>query len=174
VTWLSLDAEDNDPVRFWTYISASVRQIDPGLASGALTLLQSPQVAPFTSILTSLINDIASYPDSFSTVLEDYHEIEARQIHEALAFLLAHSPPNFHLVISTRADPPLPVTRLRAREQLTELRANDLRFTADEAAAFLSQVMGLDLSGRNWLLEAHGGWVAACGSPLSRCSREDI
>jgi LuxR family maltose regulon positive regulatory protein len=137
VTWLSLDEGDNDPTRFWAYVIAALQQIHPDLGAGALALLQSAQAPPIPSILTTLINDIATFPDRFSTVLDDYHLIDFQPIHEALTFLIDHLPANIHLVITTRVDPPLPLARLRARAKMTELRANDLRFTADEAAAFL-------------------------------------
>jgi LuxR family maltose regulon positive regulatory protein len=177
VTWLSLDEGDNDPTRFWAYLIASVQQIHPDLGAGALALLQSAQAPPITSILTALINDITVFPDTFSTVLDDYHLIDFQPIHEALTFLIDHLPANMHLVLTTRVDPPLPLARLRARAKLTELRANDLRFTADEAAAFLDQAMGLSLSGDEVAaLETRTeGWIAGLQiAALSMQSRDDI
>jgi LuxR family maltose regulon positive regulatory protein len=177
VTWLSLDEGDNAPTRFWAYVIASLQQIHPDLGYGALALLQSSQAPPITAILTALINDIAAFPDRFSTVLEDYHVIESQPIHEALAFLIDHLPENYHLVITTRVDPPLPLARLRARDQLAEFRANDLRFTADETAAFLTQAMGLSLSAEEAAaLETRTeGWIAGLQiAALSMQGRDDI
>ena len=177
VTWLSLDEGDNAPTRFWTYMIASVQQIHPDLGFGALTRLQSPQAPPITAILTALINDIAAFPDTFITVLDDYHVIDSQSIHEALAFLVDHMPENYHLVITTRVDPPLPLARLRARDQLAEFRANDLRFTADETAAFLTGAMGLSLSAEETAaLETRTeGWIAGLQiAALSMQGRDDI
>lgn len=177
VTWLSLDEGDNDPTRFWTYMLASLRQIDPGLGQGALALLQSPQAPPITAILTALINDIAAFPDKFATVLDDYHVVDSQPIDTALTFLIDHLPENFHLVITTRVDPALPLARLRARDQLAEFRANDLRFTADESAAFLTQAMGLSLSAQEvYALETRTeGWIAGLQlAALSMQGRDDL
>ena len=127
-----------------------------------LGALQSPQPPPSESILTTLLNDIAAVPDHFVLVLDDYHVIDANPIDHALTFLVEHLPPQMHLVIATREDPPLPLARLRARGQLTELRAADLRFTPAEAAEFLTQVMGLNLSAEDIAaLETRTeGWIA--------------
>jgi LuxR family maltose regulon positive regulatory protein len=177
VTWLALDEGDNDPTKFWTYMIASLQKLRSDLGAGALSLLQSPQAPPITSILTSLINDLSAFPEAFAIVLDDYHVIDFEPIHEALAFLLAHLPANMHLVLTTRVDPPLPLARLRGRDRLTELRVNDLRFSAEEAAAFLRNVMGLDLSGEEVAaLEARTeGWIAGLQiAALSMQDREDI
>jgi LuxR family maltose regulon positive regulatory protein len=125
-------------------------------------MLQSPQPPPVTAVLTSLINEIAVLPHRIILILDDYHLIDAPPIHDALSFLLENQPPHFHLVIATREDPPLPLSRLRGRGHLTELRAADLRFTSSEAAEFLNQVMGLDLSAENIALleERTEGWIA--------------
>jgi len=162
VAWLSLDESDNDPTRFLTYFIAALQTIDANLAIGALSSLQSPQPPPTEVVLTSLINDIAAIPDGIVLVLDDYHLIEARPIHDALTFLLRRLPPQMHLVIATREDPDLPLARLRAQGQLTELRAADLRFTSSEAAEFLNQVMGMDLSTEDIAaLETRTeGWIA--------------
>jgi LuxR family maltose regulon positive regulatory protein len=135
VTWLSLDEGDNDSTRFWTYFITSLQQLNHAVGDTALTLLQSPQTPPVISILTALINDITAFPDVFSAVLDDYHVIESQTIHKALTFLIDHLPDNMNLVITTRIDPDFPLARLRARDMLAELRANDLRFTVQEAAA---------------------------------------
>ena len=145
VTWLSIDEDDNDPIRFWVYVIAALQKLRANLGEGTLALLQSPQPPPITLILSTLINEISSFPENFSIVLDDYHMIRAQSIHEALTFLLDHLPPQMHMIITTRADPPLPIARLRARDQLTELRSHDLRFTSEEAAMFL-EVMGLKLA----------------------------
>ncbi len=145
VAWLSLDEADNDPTRFLTYLVAALQRVAPKVGAGVLALLQSQQPPPPATILTALLNDIAAIPDKFMLVLDDYHLIENRAIDQALTFLLDHLPPQMHLVIATRADPDLPLARLRARDQLTEVRAADLRFTAAEAATFFNQVMKLAL-----------------------------
>ena len=152
VAWLSLDEGDSDPHRFLTYLIAALQTITPVIGKGASAVLQSPQPPPIETILTAVINDILPLSGSFIMVLDDYHVIESKpvdasnSIDEALAFLVEHAPPQLHLVIATREDPHLPLARLRARGQLTELRAADLRFTPAEATEFLNQVMGLDLS----------------------------
>jgi LuxR family maltose regulon positive regulatory protein len=146
IAWLSLDESDNDPTRFLSYSIAALRTIQADIAKGALSALQSPQAPPTEAVLTSLINEMAGIPHRILLVLDDYHLIEAQPIHDTLTFLLEHLPPQMHLVIATRDDPHLPLARLRARGQLTELRAADLRFTSSEAAEFLNQVMGLGLS----------------------------
>ena len=177
VTWLSLDDGDNDPTRFWAYFIRSLQGLRADLGEGAFSLLQSPQALPITSILTNLINDITAFPDTFSIVLDDYHVIDSQFIHEALAFLIEYQPANMHLTITTRVDPFLPLARLRARDQMTELRAHDLRFSAEEAASFLTQVMGLELSGEQVvMLEARTeGWIAGLQiAALSMQGRDDL
>jgi LuxR family maltose regulon positive regulatory protein len=147
VAWLSLDEDDNDPVRFLTYfIAALIQNKEIDLGQGTLSMLQSPQPLSPNTVLTSLINDLADIPEKMVIVLDDYHLIEAEPIHQALVFLLENLPPQLHLVIATRQDPPLFMGRLRARDQITEIRAADLRFSESEAADFLNQVMGLNLS----------------------------
>jgi LuxR family maltose regulon positive regulatory protein len=160
--WLSLDAGDADPVRFLTYLVAALRTIAPTLGAGVLAVLQAPQPPPVEAILTALLNELATLPDHVVLVLDDYHAIDATPVDEALTFLLAHLPPRLHLVIVTREDPPLPLARLRARGQLTELRAADLRFTPAEAAVFLNEAMGLDLAAADVvaLEERTEGWIA--------------
>lgn len=162
VTWLSLDEGDNDPVRFWSYVVATIQKLRANLGERELALLQSPQPPPITSVLSTLINELASFPESFFIVLDDYHVIKTQSIHEALTFLLDHLPPQMHIILTTRADPALPIPRLRARNQLIELRAEDLRFTSDEAAAFLNDAMGLKLAADDIaVLESRTeGWVA--------------
>jgi LuxR family maltose regulon positive regulatory protein len=165
LAWLSLDQDDNDPVRFLTYFIAALNHIDgieTDLGQGALSMLQSPQPPPPKSVLISLINELAVIPEKIVFVLDDYHLIESEPIHQALVFLLENLPSQLYFVIATRQDPPLSLGRLRARDQLTELRAVDLRFTTSEAADFLNQVMGLNLSAEDIAeLETRTeGWIA--------------
>jgi LuxR family maltose regulon positive regulatory protein len=162
VAWLSSDTGDNDPARFWHYFIAAVDRLHPGAGDVALELLGSPQAPGVEAILTTLLNKLADLPTDAVLVLDDYHLIESRAIHEALAFLIDHLPPRMHLVIATRTDPPLPLARLRARGELNEVRAADLRFTPEEAASFLNEVMGLELTAQNVAeLESHTeGWIA--------------
>ena len=150
VAWLSLDRGDNDPAHFWTYLIAGLRTLAPTLGASALDLLQAPQALPVEAVLTTLINDLSAIDGDVVLVLDDYHLIESRDIHDAMAFLLDHLPPQLHLVIASRADPPLPLARLRARGELVEVRAADLRFTAEEAASYLNGAMGLQLTARTW------------------------
>jgi len=177
VAWLSLDEGDNDPARFWVYFIAALQTIHESIGESVLAALQSTQPLPIETLLTGLINEIAEIPDSFAFALDDYHVIEAQPVHSALTFLLDHLPPQMHLVIATRADPPLPLARLRARNQLTELRAVDLRFTPGEAAAFLNDVMGLRLSTENIaaLDACTEGWIAGLQmAALSMRGRKDV
>src|SRR3954447_21547775 len=162
VAWLSLDEGDSDPTRFLIYFVAALQTIVPTIGAGVLGVLQSPQPPPTESMLTALLNDIATLPDHVILVLDDYHILDAKPIDAALTFLLEHMPPQLHLVIATREDPQLPLARLRVRDQLTELRDMDLRFTPAEAAAFLTHVMGLNLSTEDIdALEARTeGWIA--------------
>ena len=162
VAWLSLDEGDNDPTRFLTYLVAALQTISANIGAGVLAILQSPQPPSTESILTALLNEITTIPDNFVLVLDDYHVIDSKPVDQALTFLLEHLPPQMHLVIATREDPNLPLARLRVRGQLTELRAADLRFTPAEAADFLNQVMGLNLSAEDIAsLETRTeGWIA--------------
>jgi LuxR family transcriptional regulator, maltose regulon positive regulatory protein len=162
VAWLSLDEGDNDPTRFLAYLVAALQTIAPTIGAGVVGVLQSPQPPPIEAILTALLNDIITLPDHVVLVLDDYHVIDAQPVDQALTFLLEHLPPQLHLVIATREDPQLPLARFRARGQLTELRAADLRFTSDEAAGFLTQMMGLTLAAEDIAaLETRTeGWIA--------------
>ena len=162
VAWLSLDPGDDDPARFWRYFVTAVGNVQPGTGATALALLGSPQAPPMEVVLTTLLNDLADIDADSVLVLDDYHLIESGAIHEALAFLIDHLPQRVHLVIATRADPPLPLARLRARSELHELRVTDLRFTPEEAATFLNEDMGLELSAED-IAELEGrteGWIA--------------
>ncbi len=162
LAWVSLDAGDNDPVRFWTYVLVALNTLYDGVSDEALALLRSPQPPPMEPVLTSLLNALTALPMDAVLVLDDYHAIEAHPIHHALAFLLEHLPPRLHLVIATRVDPSLSLARLRVRGALTEIRATDLRFTSEEAAAFLTEVMRLPFeSSQIEALEARTeGWIA--------------
>jgi LuxR family maltose regulon positive regulatory protein len=175
--WVSLDSADNDPLRFWSYVITALDMLAPGVGTAALALLQSTQPPPTEAVLTVLLNDISAAPDHFALVLDDYHVIDAKPVDNALAFLLEHLPPQMHLVIATREDPPLPLARLRARGQVTELRAADLRFTPAEAAAFLNQVMGLSLPASDiaTLEDRTEGWIAGLQlAALSLQGHQDV
>jgi LuxR family maltose regulon positive regulatory protein len=175
--WLSLDGEDNDPARFLAYLLAALRQIDPSLGETFQLMLQAPQPLPPESLLTSLINDLAALPGPCIVVLDDYHLIQTLTIHHQLAFLLEHLPPQVHLVIATREDPPLPLARLRARDQIVDVRQSDLTFTEEETADFLRQVMGLDLSPADiaTLSRRTEGWIAGLQlAALSMRNSDDL
>jgi LuxR family maltose regulon positive regulatory protein len=175
--WLSLDEGDNDLSRFLIYLIAALQTIEAGIGETALAVLQSPQPPPVETVLTSFINDIGAYGGSCVLVLDDYHLITTRAVHDCLAFLLDHLPHQAHLLIATRVDPPLPLARLRARGQMTELRAADLRFTTEESAAFLNHVMGLDLAPEQIArLESRAeGWIAGLQmAALSMKGKEDV
>ncbi|GAE32569.1 LuxR C-terminal-related transcriptional regulator [Halalkalibacter hemicellulosilyticus] len=173
VTWLSLEEGDNVLARFLTYLFVALRKIEANIGEGVIGLLQSSQLPPIDSILGSLINDLSSVQSDFILVLDDYHVINAHPIDHAIEFLLEHIPPQMHLVLTTREEPRLSIARLRARGQLTEVRAADLRFTSFEAAKFLNYVMGLDLSAEEIaLLESRTeGWIA--GLQLAALSMQD-
>jgi LuxR family maltose regulon positive regulatory protein len=174
VAWLSLEPEDNEPTRFLSYVVVALQTLDPHLGTTALALLHTPQPAPLETVLTVLTNDLTSRGEgNFVLVLDDYHVIEAEPIHRTIAFLLEHLPPQMHLMLATRADPPLPLAGLRARGQLTEVRAAELRFTTEEASTFLHTVMGLSLApGAIDSLESRTeGWIA--GLQLAALSLQD-
>jgi LuxR family maltose regulon positive regulatory protein len=174
IAWLSLDESDNDLTRFLTYLIGALQTIQTDIGKGALSALQSPQPPPTETILTALINEIAALACRIVLVLDDYHLIDTQSIHDAFAFLLRRLPPQMHMFIATREDPPLPVARLRVRGQLTELRATDMRFSSSEAAEFLNQVMGLGLAADDIAaLEARTeGWIA--GLQLAAISMRDL
>jgi LuxR family maltose regulon positive regulatory protein len=176
VAWLSLDEGDNELTRFLAYLVAALQTVAPKIGIGVLAALQSPQPPPIESILTTLINEIITIPENFIFVLDDYHIIDSKPVDNALTFLIEHLPPQMHLVIATREDPALPLARLRVRGQLTELRAADLRFTPAEAAEFLNQMMGLNLSAENIaaLDKRTEGWIAGLQmAALSMQGRSD-
>jgi LuxR family maltose regulon positive regulatory protein len=144
-TWLSLEEGDNDPVRFWTYLIAAIQAVHPEVGHEARQIVSSPQLRSAEPVVISLLNEIAELADDLVLVLDDYHAIEAQQIHEGLSYLLDHQPPNLHVVLITRVDPPLSLARLRAHGQLIEIRALDLQFSSDEAAMLFNEVMNLRL-----------------------------
>jgi LuxR family maltose regulon positive regulatory protein len=162
VAWLSLDEEDNDPVRFSTYLIAALQTVDPNVGQAAQAMLQSPQPPPPEPFLASLINDVAGTPSPFVLVLDDYHLIHTLPIHRQLIFLLEHQPPQIHLVIASREDPPLSLSRLRARGQMVDVRQAELRFTGEETSNFLQRIMRLDLTAAEvaTLHQRTEGWIA--------------
>ncbi len=185
VVWLSLDESDNDLARFLAYFVAALQTIEGSIGQGLLAALQSPGAVNVEAVMTTLLNEIADLPDDPSTlptvagrglvlVLDDYHVIESQPIDKALTFLLDHLPPQMHLVIAGRSDPSLPLSRLRAHDQMTEIRVADLRFTLDEVAAFLDKATGLDLSAENVAaLETRTeGWIA--GLQLAALSMQGL
>jgi len=174
VAWLSLDNEDNDISQFLMYLTSALGTLKAGIGESTLAILQSPQPPTTQFILTALINDLASALSTpFALVLEDYHVINSQPVHDAMTYLLDHLPALMRLVLLTRADPALPLPRLRAHGQLTEIRAADLRFSLDEAASFLNRVMGLSLTSEQVAaLEAHTeGWIT--GLQLAALSMQD-
>jgi LuxR family maltose regulon positive regulatory protein len=160
--WLTIDEEDNDPARFLSYLVAALQTVDPNVGQAVQAMLQSHQPTPPESLLASLINDVAAAPRPFVLVLDDYHLIRTLPIHQQLAFLLDHQPPQIHLVIASREDPPLPLSRLRARGQMVDIRQADLRFTEEEASNFLQQIMQLNLTAADVaaLHRRTEGWIA--------------
>jgi LuxR family maltose regulon positive regulatory protein len=146
--WLSLDQRDNDPASFWTYLVAALKTAAFGVGAGELSLLRSPQ-PPIEAVLATLLNDLDAISNDVVLVLDDYHVIDASGVQDGMAFMLEHLPPQIHLVIASRADPAFPLAGMRGRGQLIEIRAADLRFTPDEAATYLDDVMGLVLTARD-------------------------
>ena len=175
--WLSLDPGDIEAATFWPYLIAALQTVVPGVGAGALSLLQEAKPPPIETSLATLLNELSAVPKDIVLVLDDYHEVDTPDIQGGVAFLLEHLPPQLHLVITTRADPALPLGRLRGRGELVEIRAADLRFTPDEAAAYLNEVMELHLVPEDVAaLEARTeGWIAALQlAALSMQGRDDI
>ncbi|HEV3496511.1 MAG TPA: helix-turn-helix transcriptional regulator, partial [Actinomycetes bacterium] len=176
VAWLSLEESDSQPASYWTYLITALQSVVPGVGASALLLLQSGQ-PPIETVLTTVLNELASVPDDVDLVLDDYHLVDGPDVQAGMTFLLEHLPPQVHLVISTREDPALPLARLRARGQLVEVRAADLRFTLDEVAAYLNDVTGLGLAASDVAaLEGRTeGWIAALQlAALSMEGRDDV
>ena len=162
LAWVSLEEADNDPSRFLSYLLAALQTVEAGSGEAVLDSLRSPQPPPIESVLTALINEIAAIPKNFALVLDDYHVITNQAVHDAISFLIDHLPPQAHLVVASRSEPPLHRARLRARGQMAELRAAELRFTPEEAGVFLRDVMALELSSNDVeaLERRTEGWVA--------------
>ena len=163
VAWFSVDKGDNDPLHFLTYVILGLQNLEADTGKAALTMLQSPQPPPIESILINLINDVISLPDDMVLAFDDYHLVDAKAIHDMIAFLLENLPKQMHMMIATRSDPPLPpLARLRSQNQLTELRAADLSFSADETANLFNESLNLRLSTDDiHLLEKRTeGWIA--------------
>jgi LuxR family transcriptional regulator, maltose regulon positive regulatory protein len=163
VAWLSLDRGDNDPARFWRHATAALDRVRSGIAERMAPLLGPPAPPSFEGVVASLINELAAEPDEeVVLILDDYHLIDSEPVLASFTFLLEHRPPGLHVVLTSRADPPLPLARLRGRGQLAELRAAELRFTAEEAAAFLREATGSDLPTASLaaLHERTEGWAA--------------
>ena len=177
VAWLALDGADNDPIRFWTHLIAACQTQATGVGETALGLFRSPQPVPEDAVPTILINDLAGRQKNLVLILDDYHTVQNPAIHSAVAFLLEHLPEQFHIIFSTRLDPPWPMARFRSRGQLIEIRAADLRFSTQEAADFLRRTMGLELSiEQAAALESRTeGWIAGLQlAALSMRGQADI
>jgi LuxR family maltose regulon positive regulatory protein len=177
VAWLSLDDADNDPVRFWRHVATALDTVRPGVAQQVGALLQGLQPASFQALVTTLVNELAGVAEEVVLVLDDYHLLQAPQVHRSVEFLLEHLPAQLRLVVTSRADPPLPLARLRARGLLSELRERDLRFTPQEAAELLRTAVGPELpeAAVAALAARTEGWVAGLQlAALSLQGRADI
>ena len=175
VAWLSLDRRDNDPVRFWTYLITAITAAENGVGAEALALLTGSSTST-DAALSALLNDLEALSTDLILILDDYHLVEATEVHDGVRFLLEHQPSTFHMVLATRADPPLPLAKLRADGRLAEVRAADLRFTAGESEAYLNGPMGLRLTATD-IATLDGrteGWIAALQlAALSMQGRDD-
>ena len=177
VGWYSIDSGDNNPVLFLRYIISALQSVSSDIGRAALSQLNAPQTPPFESILTSLVNDIASYTKEFVLILDDYHLIDIQPIHKMFSFFLDHAPKNMHVFISTRSDPPFRLSRLRSCQQLVEIRATDLSFTMDETSSLLNDSLKLGLSDEEILSvdSKVEGWIAGLQLlALSLQGRTDI
>jgi LuxR family maltose regulon positive regulatory protein len=177
VAWVSLDEADNDPARFLSYLVAALRSIEEEIGEGVLSSLRAPGSPPVGALTGALLNELADIPGELAIVLDDYHLIDSDPVQGVVSLLVDRLPSNVHLVIASRIDPPLPLPRLRARAQITEINAADLSFAREEAAAFLKDTMGLDLSAEDVAaLEARTeGWIAGLQlAALSMRDREDV
>jgi len=175
--WLSLDPGDSQATTFWSYVIAALQTVAPGFGANSLSLLRQPQPPAIEAILATLVNELSETSHQIIFVLDDYHAIDARDVDQGMAFLLDHLPRHVHVVIATRADPAFPLARLRGRAELAEIRAADLRFTPDEALAYLNEVMGLNLTASDVsaLEERTEGWIAALQlAALSLQGRDDV
>ena len=177
IAYLSLDEGDNNLKRFLAYSVAVLQTIQPDWGDAVNTMLRAPQALPLEAILTALINEIAALNNTIILILDDLHLVSTEEVYHALAYFLEHMPPQLHLVIGTRADPPLPLAKLRGRGQMVELREADLRFTRDEAAQFLRRIMALELSPEETTIlhDRTEGWVAGLQmAALSMQGREQL
>lgn len=176
VAWLSLDQTDNEPTTFWTHLIAALQKATAEQTAPSLQILQPGQHA-HNVVLTSLVNELAAAQVGINLILDDYHVIDHPDVQAEMAFLLERLPPHIHVVITTRADPALPLARLRVRGELVEIRSADLRFTADEAAAYLNDMIGLGLTANDIaaLEDRTEGWIAALQlAALSMQGRDDL
>ena len=171
--WLSLDEGDNDPVRFLTYLISALRKIKTDIGETTLTNLHSSQTKFHSSVLSPVVNELVEIPEDILIVFDDYHNIHNQAVHDTLILLLEHAPPHVHIVIASRADPLLPIARLRGRGQVTEFRQNDLRFRQEEAAAFLGMNPAIELSPKDIVALSNRteGWAA--GLQMAAASLED-
>ena len=169
--WVSLESGDDYPARFWSYTFTALDGVHPGLGAIGLPLLQSSQPPPLEIILTAIINNLETFHEELVLVFDDYHVITAQPIHTSVMFLLDHLPTHLHLIIATRADPPLPLARLRTRGQLVEIRATDLRFTREEVTSFSLKPAEWNFRLRiSWLLKhAPKAGLLDSSWPRSRC-----
>jgi LuxR family maltose regulon positive regulatory protein len=177
IGWISLEASDNVPGNFWNYFILALQSVLPGVCQPVLNALQSPQPPPMEWLLTTIINSISGHDSDFALVLDDYHNIESPAIHEAVSFFIEHLPPQVHLVIASRIDPPLPLARWRVKGEVAEIRASDLSFTTDEATTFIKKAAGITLSEQDLsILENRTeGWVAGLKmAALSLQGKRDI
>jgi len=177
VAWISLDQGDREPATFWSYVITALQTAVPDLGAGVLPLLQTAQPPPIESVLGAVLNELSASPNVVYLVLDDYHLADGPDIQAGMTFLLDHLPPQVHMVISSRADPLLPLARLRARGDLVEVRAADLRFAPGEVATYLNDVSGLDLTAADIaaLVGRTEGWIAALQlAALSMEGRSDI
>ena len=175
--WVSLDEGDNDPVRFWDYFIAALQTLQAGCGEKILPWLHSSQAPPAESMLTALINELTTIKRDFFIVLDDYHLIESRQIHDGIIYFIEHLPPHIHLVIVSRADPPLPLARFRGRAMMLEIHTDDLRFTQDDTANLLKELKmpGLSAEDLTALNERTEGWVTGLKmAALSMREQKDI
>jgi len=170
VAWVSLDEGDNDPARFWAYVVEALRTVEPGVGGAALEALRGHSAALDRLVLPSLLNDLKGVEAPLVLVLDDYHLVTEASCHQTLGFFLDRLPAPVHVVLATRADPLLPLARMRARGELAELRMGDLQFTGDEAAVLLNEAMGLALGAEDVarLAERTEGWAAGCTWPGCR------
>ena len=162
VAWVSLDEKDNDLFTFFHYLIAALQKIDSSLGVNAAHALQTATRKSLTSVIIPLLNDISAYQNQLCIILDDYHCIQSQEVHGMLKYILDHLPPQLHLILSTRADPPLPLAKMRARNNLAELRINELCFKKDDIDAFFREIMGMSLSEENisTLEYRTEGWAA--------------